>query len=187
MSISMPMVPNATTVQEKITQAFITAPFPADGYDIYAAQTDDDYGNPIFTTEHLPGRKWFELENEQLNDCYTALTYLRPDGWRHFLPAWLMRELITPYEGLHTILFALRAPTNDSHPWQTKRHDALDPEQTKAVVAYLEHYQQRERNIHATHAHHRYATAGMEWTPEQEPWQWEQETAKMLEYWRGRL
>jgi len=48
------MVPNATTVQEKITKAFITAPFPADGYDIYAAQTDDDYGNPIFTTEHLP-------------------------------------------------------------------------------------------------------------------------------------
>ena len=79
-----------TALEQQIYDAFIDAPFPADGYDIYAAQTDDDYGSPTFTTAHLPGRYWHEVTPEQLRDCYAAFSYLRPDGWRHYLPALLL-------------------------------------------------------------------------------------------------
>jgi len=167
--------------------AFKDAPFPSDGYDIYAAQTDDDYGNPHFTTEHLPSRKWFEVTDAQLKDCYAALTYLRPDGWRHYLPAWMMREIRTPYNGLDDLLWTLHEPEGEYGPLLKAKHSILNKAQVNTIVSYLEYYQQRERNIHAAHAHHRYAEINMTWTEELEAWSGQKDADTMLTYWKGLL
>jgi len=174
-----------TALEQQIHEAFIDAPFPADRYDIYAAQTDDDYGQPNFTTEHLPGRRWHEITPEQLLDCYAAFSYLRPDGWRHYLPAALFLEINQPYSNIN-VLFILRKEDGAFKQRQEERYATLTRLQVEAVIAFLEYYIARERNIHATHAHHRYAQAGMEWTKELEPANVE-DAEITLEYWRGRL
>ncbi|WP_273445087.1 DUF6714 family protein [Neolewinella agarilytica] len=174
-----------TSLEQQIHDAFIDAPFPADGYDIYAGQTDDDYGQPNFTTEHLPGRRWHEISPEQLLDCQSAFSYLRPDGWRHYLPAALMLEINQPYSNIN-VIWLLREGDDFAKQRQASLHATLDAGQGAAVIAFLEYYIARERNIHATHAHHRYAQAGMEWTEELEPARLEDAEAT-LEYWRGRL
>lgn len=172
---------------QKITAAFRDAPFPADGYDIYAAQTDDDYGDPRFTTEHLPGRKWFEVNDAQLDDCYAALSYLRPEGWRHYLPAWLVREVKTPHSGQVDILLELRQPEGENAHLLESKHDALNEAQLGAIVSYLEYYKQRERNVHATHAHHLYAEMNIRWTEEMFPWPDQERIDAIIAYWRERL
>ncbi len=174
-------------ILEEITAAFKDAPFPADGYDIYAAQTDDDYGDPRFTTEHLPGRKWFEVTDAQLDDCYAALSYLRPDGWRHYLPAWMVREIKKPYSGQVDVLFSLRKPEGENDHVLESKHDILNEDQVKAIVSYLEFYRQRERNIHATHEHHRYAAMNMTWTEEIFPWPRQERVDTILAYWKEKL
>lgn len=172
---------------KKITTAFKDAPFPSDGYDIYAAQTDDDFGTPHFTTEHLPGRRWCEVNDAQLDDCYAALTYLRPEGWRHYLPAWMIREVRTPYSGLDNLLWTLHEPAGEYGPLLMAKHKVLTPAQVGTIISYLEYYQLRERNIHAAHAHHRYAQMNITWTVEMEPWPGEEDTAAMLTYWKSQI
>lgn len=181
------MPDTAESIKEKITLAFKEAPFPIDGYDIYAAQTDDDYGSPRFTTEHLPGRKWFEVSSEQLDDCYTALTYLRPDGWRHYLPAWIVREIDHPYKGIDKLLWTLRKPEGEIILQAKEKHNSLSPVQIEAIISYLEYYQKREKNTHATHANHRYAAGGIKWTEELEPWRDQEKIDGLIAYWKSCL
>lgn len=149
-----------TDLEQKIYNAFQHAPFPADGYDIYAAQTADDYGHSFFTTEHLPGRRWHELVPEQLLDCQSAFSYLRPDGWRHYLPAALLLEINQPYTNID-VIWILQEGEGTLKERQENCHVTLDKPQVEVVIAFLEYYIARERNIHATHAHHRYAEGGV--------------------------
>lgn len=174
-----------TDLEQQIYDAFRDVPLPADGYDIYAAQTDDDYGHPTFTTDHLPGRKWHELVPEQLLDCQSAFSYLRPDGWLHYLPAALMLEIKQPYTNLN-VIWVLGPGIGATEQRQQARHSKLDHAQLQAVVAFLEYYIARERNIHATHAHHRYAEGGIEWSEALEPVDLSKAEAA-LTYWKQQL
>lgn len=169
-------------LEQQIHDAFLDVPFPADGYDIYAAQTDDDYGTPTFTTKHLPGRKWHEISPEQLLDCYAAFSYLRPDGWRHYLPAALMLEINQPYSNID-VIWLLREGDDSAKQRQARLHATFDQPQIEAIIAFLEYYIARERNIHATHAHHFYAKNGIEWTEDLEPANVEDAEVALL-YWR---
>jgi len=173
-----------TDIAQQIVDAFRDVPFPADGYDIYAAQTDDDYGQPRFTTDHLPGRHWQEITPEQLLDCQAAFSHLRPDGWRHYLPAALLLEINQPYSNID-VIWILSEGTGELQQRQKVRHDTLDGPQVAAVVGLLEYYITRERNIHAAHAHHRYAKNGIVWTEELEPADLESAVAA-LAYWKRR-
>ncbi len=172
-------------LEQQIHDAFLDAPFPADGYDIYAAQTDDDYGNPTFSTAQLSGRKWYELTPEQLLDCSAAFSYLRPEGWRHYLPALLLLEVRQPGTNLDAI-WVLRREESAGRERQEGCHATLDRQQTSAVITFLEYYIERARNIHATHAHRRYAEGGIEWTAAIEPADLEYEL-EVLAYWQERL
>lgn len=174
-----------TDLEQQIFDTFRDTPYPADGYDIYAAQTDDDYGQPRFSTDHLPGRRWYELVPEQLLDCQSAFSYLRPDGWRHYLPAAMRLEIIQPYTNLN-VIWILEEREGEAQVRQEARHSVLNHAQATTVIAFLEYYIARERNIHATHAHHHYAEGGVEWSEDLFPADLSKAEAA-LAYWKQRL
>ncbi|MEM6770702.1 MAG: DUF6714 family protein [Bacteroidota bacterium] len=174
-----------TDLEQQIYDAFIGVPFPADGYDIYAAQTDDDYGSPTFTTDHFPSRLWYEVTPAQMHDCYAAFSFLHPDGWQYYLPALLWME-IRQQNGNFQTIWILGQRVGEFQAWQELRHSKLNLAQTEAVVSFLEYYINRERNVHATHAHYRYAQGGIEWAEEMEPAMLDDAEAA-LSYWKDRL
>jgi hypothetical protein len=169
-----------------VHDAFIDTPFPADGYDMYAAQTSDDYGSPSFTTQHLPGRKWYELTVAQMSDCYAAFSYLRPDGWQHFIPAAIMLEIDEVDTNIDAF-YQLRVPAGDFSAKLKEHHATLNRQQVKAVITFLDFSHQRATQYQ--HDRHRkdYAAVGLKYTEGLEPIQHFRDLVGMLNYWQMRL
>jgi hypothetical protein len=168
-----------------VHDAFINTPFPADGYDMYAAQTSDDYGSPFFTTEHLPGRKWHELTVAQMSDCYAAFSYLRPDGWRHFIPAAIMLEI----DGVDTNIdafYQLRVPAGDFSAHLNKNHATLNRQQIEAVIAFLDYCLHSSTQHQHDQYRKEYAAAGLEYIEGLE-YIHQSDLVGTLNYWQTRL
>jgi len=133
-------------IVEEIRAAF--AGVPRGAVTIHEAEVIDAYGTDakrrrarLRDTED----RWDEVPDRTVEECTTALCHLDPEGWRFYLPAYMVWTLhhfkrtgsIVPD---HTI-YALDLSWNDRgvREYQLQRFRLLDEAQSRAVCRFLQH------------------------------------------------
>jgi hypothetical protein len=120
-----------------------------------------------------------------MSDCYAAFSYLRPDGWRHFIPAAIMLEIDEVDTNIDAY-YQLRVPEGNYSGRLNENHATLNRQQTESVIAFLDY------SLHAStqrqHDQYRkeYAAAGLEYIEGLE-YIHQSDLVGTLNYWQMRL
>jgi hypothetical protein len=132
----------------QIREAFKETPPPEDGFGIYSAQAADDYTNPTKEEKRLDrSLTWQDVTMKQMAECSNALSHLNPDGYHHYLPAYMVLSLEHEddhkYNGfafMDSAEYSL-CPTNNEklRDYKEARHSRFDIKQVKAIIDYLEY------------------------------------------------
>ena len=120
----------------QIAAAFADVPRPADG-DLLHPDAHDD--SDIQALIGVP--RWQDLPDAAVEGEYSALAFLGPAGFRHFLPAYLSWVLRHPDGGAAVVsatIFALAPVADDPlRSFMLSKFSLLDEAQSAAVVAFL--------------------------------------------------
>lgn len=140
-------------LMEQISVAFANLPFPKDFYGIHCAEAADDYRDPTEEERRLDRRlHWQNVTIEQLKRCPSALSFLRPDGYRFYLPAFMTLSLryeedqtYNGYAFMDSAEYSvLPTKQEDLLDYQEERHATFDAVQIQAIIAYLKYFQSRQ-------------------------------------------
>jgi hypothetical protein len=145
------------TTIKKIETAFADVPPPPKWQGIYTAEAWDDYRDPS-PEERAKDFKmsWQMVTPEDINSCTTALSHLKPEGWHHFIPAYMRWSLQYHNDpkwrdsnAMGSALFSLRDKNSKSGSYDLsgyieERHSRLDIAQMEAVMDFLQCYLQEE-------------------------------------------
>lgn len=85
-----PADPQVADLYRQIGDAFAATPYPGDHQLCGSDQGDEPAENAL----ELRGLRWQAVHPELLAHCYTALSFLSAEGFRYFLPAFLLADLL---------------------------------------------------------------------------------------------
>ena len=122
------------SLKDLITEAF-SAVRLGDGIGLWQAQGIDDYADAA-EIARLRARdekiNWQAIPIDDLNYCYSSLSFFDSLGMRFCLPAFLIAELDGTFE--HSVIFTLA-----SESLREEQFGALSMGQRSAVCAFLRH------------------------------------------------
>lgn len=123
----------------QIDAAFGAAPRPPDDELLHERCLDDNDIARLYPVQH-----WRELPDELVESEYAALSFLSPDGFRHFIPAYMgftLRHLDSGAAAVDSTIWSL-APVFYEDPgiqdFTVSKFASLSESQRAAVIAFLE-------------------------------------------------
>jgi hypothetical protein len=123
----------------EIEEAFGDAPRPPNDALLHERCLDDSDIVRLYPVEH-----WRDLPDELVESEYAALSFLSPEGFRHFIPAYMgftLRHLGSGAAAVDSTIWSL-APIFYEDPgigeFVVSKLSALKHEQRAAVIAFLE-------------------------------------------------
>jgi hypothetical protein len=130
------------SVQETIEAAFRDAPYPGDT-NITTCKCPECEKIGVF----FRGTNWRDHSLDQLQKHQTAISLFTPDALRFFLPAFMVRTLgkwwdacLIPFFIAQQFVPRTAAEDAPSVRHRTGRWTVFNPEQRRAVAAYLREY-----------------------------------------------
>jgi hypothetical protein len=129
-------------VREALTQierAFRDAPRPSDGDLLHERCMDDNDIAALY-----PIADWREMPDELVESEYAALSFLSPDGFRHFIAAYMgftLRHLDSGAAAVDSTVWSLAPVFYDDPAIQdfvVSKLSSLTGDQRAAAVAFLE-------------------------------------------------
>lgn len=181
-------------LMDTIRSGFADTPYPGDNALCGSGQGDE----PATYAMELRGRRWQTLHPEFLARNDSALSFLTDGGFRYFLPAFLLSDLIE-YESNASPVFHL------TYGWEDDRPNPQDPDFQEALRAHnlldmSPPPSERPRNVEREgRSRNRFAgftvpereaiIAYLEYKAEDEDYEYEAPTirAALEEYWRPSL
>ena len=155
-----PMSKRTAAAIKKIETAFADIPPAPKWQGIYTAEAWDDYRDPT-PEEKAKDRRmtWQMATTVDLNSCTTALSHLKPEGWHHFIPAYMRWTLQYQYDPkwnssilMDSASFSLsnkkRSGNDRLEAYIEERHDRLNAQQIEAVMDYLQCFFQEADNFY---------------------------------------
>jgi Family of unknown function (DUF6714) len=123
----------------QIDEAFADAPRPSNDDLLHERCMDDNDIARLYPVEH-----WRELPDELVESEYAALSFLSPDGFRHFIPAYMgftLRHLESGAAAVDSTIWSLSPVFYDDEglkDYVVSKFASLTDGQRAAVVAFLE-------------------------------------------------
>jgi hypothetical protein len=123
----------------RIEAAFADAPRPADEDLLHERCFDDNDIVRLYPVAH-----WRELPDELVESEYAALSFLSPDGFRHFIPAYMgftLRHLGSGAAAVDSTIWSLAPVFYEDAGIQdfvVSKLSSLTDDQRAAMVAFLE-------------------------------------------------
>lgn len=123
----------------QIETAFADTPHPGDDHIGY----DSDDWESAELTRAFKGRHWRDLSPAELQ--YHSSSFLSSEGFRYYLPAYLLAALEDHGNLMPHTVYGLTPPEASSpeeqrlRAWQLERFEGLSPAQKRAVRAFLEY------------------------------------------------
>ena len=123
----------------QIGAAFADAPRPADDDLLHERCMDDGDIVRLYGVAH-----WRELPDELVESEYAALSFLSPDGFRHFIPAYMgftLRHLDSGAAAVDSTIWSLAPVFYEDAAIQdftVSKFASLTEGQRAAVIAFLE-------------------------------------------------
>jgi hypothetical protein len=123
----------------QIELAFRDAPRPADDDLLHERCMDDNDIVRLYPIAH-----WREMPDELVESEYAALSFLSPDGFRHFIPAYMgftLRHLESGAAAVDSTIWSLSPVFYDDEGLKdhvVSKFASLTASQRAAVVAFLE-------------------------------------------------
>jgi Family of unknown function (DUF6714) len=123
----------------QIETAFGDAPRPSNDDLLHERCMDDNDIVHLYPVEH-----WREMPDQLVESEYAALSFLSPNGFRHFIPAYMgftLRHLGSGAAAVDSTIWSL-APVfyedADLHDFVISKLSSLTESQREAVIAFLE-------------------------------------------------
>jgi hypothetical protein len=141
-------------IRSHVERAFSERPYPGDER---IADSDPRYesyeGHPISAFHR--GKRWQEITLHHLLDDYAGdptacLAFMTPEGWRYYLPAYLLMALDWPAADAvgDAVVGALTHPLSRSESFTRVAHDlGLEPEDV--LAAHSERFEERISGLSA--------------------------------------
>jgi hypothetical protein len=123
----------------RIEAAFADAPRPSDEDLLHERCFDDNDIVRLYPVAH-----WRELPDELVESEYAALSFLSPDGFRHFIPAYMgftLRHLGSGAAAVDSTIWSLAPVFYEDAGIQdfvVSKLSSLTDDQRAAMVAFLE-------------------------------------------------
>jgi hypothetical protein len=123
----------------RIEAAFADAPRPSNEDLLHERCLDDNDIVRLYAVAH-----WRELPDELVDSEYAALSFLSPDGFRHFIPAYMgftLRHLGSGAAAVDSTIWSLAPVFYEDAGIQdfvVSKLSSLTDDQRAAVVAFLE-------------------------------------------------
>lgn len=146
---------------KQIEQAFAHVPPAPQWKGIYTAEAWDDYRDPTPEEKAKDIRlTWQQVIWEDVTRCTTALSHLSPEGWHHFLPAFMcltLQNKNNPESLGHNVMdsaaFSLRKPNEYAKKhnlvdYLEQRHSRLNLPQIEAVIAYFQCFYEQQADFY---------------------------------------
>ena len=131
-------LPVSATAQvlDEIQRAFADTPRPSDDELLHPSAHDDGDIQALLGIPH-----WRELADASVEGEYSALAFLSPAGFRHFLPAYMSWVLRHPDSGAAVVdstIFSL-APSGEEalRNYMLSKYSLLDAAQRATVISFL--------------------------------------------------
>lgn len=137
----------AEAIIEEIRAAF--AGVPRGAITLHEAEEIDTYGT---ADERARARltdkdsHWEEVPDEHIHRCYCALTYLDPESWRYYIPAYMIFTLKycdetarPPDEGFHFSASFDSTIISLSGWFSEHRYPLMNEEQSQAIRSFLQY------------------------------------------------
>ena len=119
-----------------VADAFAEAPRPPDDVLLHPDCRDDNDIRSLYGVPH-----WRDLADGTVEHEYAALFFLGPEGFRHFLPAYMSYALRHPRSDQAVVgstIFSLRPATDNLRAFSLSKFALFDARQRAAVLAFLE-------------------------------------------------
>jgi hypothetical protein len=123
----------------QIEEAFADAPRPPNDALLHEQCMDDNDIVDLYPIEH-----WRDMPDDLVETEYAALSFLSPDGFRHFIPAYMdfaLRRLESGAAAVDSTIWSL-APVFYDDPglkdFTVSKLSTLTEAQRAAVIAFLE-------------------------------------------------
>jgi hypothetical protein len=123
----------------QIESAFAGAPRPPDERLLHERSRDDNDIAALYAIAH-----WRDVPDAVVENEYAALSFLSPEGFRHFIPAYMrfaLRQLGTGRAAVDSTIWSLSPDVYEDpglRDYVISKLRALDDAQRAAVVAFLE-------------------------------------------------
>lgn len=104
---------------------------------LFEAEAHDDYRDATPEERSLEqSRYWWEVADDHIQQCQTALHYLDLVSWKYYIPAYIKFTLDRALEGtgensMDTVIFSL------NYPQHLNRFEVFSEEQSRAIFAFL--------------------------------------------------
>ena len=124
------------TLRSQIQRAFDGVKL-GDGVGLMQAQGLDDYADAVTLARYRAQDEkddWSKIAADQLDQCYSSLSFFDAEGMRFHLPAFLIAHLDGTFHQ-DDVLFTL----TDTELERLSRFDLLSDQQRRAVRNFLEH------------------------------------------------
>lgn len=154
------MTDDVEAIIDAIRSAF--ASVPQGRITIHEAEVIDGYGSPA-TREEARQRDteegWDRVPDQDIEECTTALSHLDPQGWRYYIPAYMVWSLRHFREGSivsDATIYTLDVYGGDSALRQhsMSRFQLLDEAQSRAVYRFLRYMAAHDDHVDAAVADH---------------------------------
>ncbi|HZI08286.1 MAG TPA: DUF6714 family protein [Archangium sp.] len=126
-------------LRRQIEAAFADASPPGDDHIGY----DPEDWESVELARTFKGRHWRDLSPSELQ--YHSSSFLSSEGFRYYLPAYLLAALEEHGNLMPHTVYGLTLPAESSpedltlRAWQLERFEGLSPTQKRAVRAFLEY------------------------------------------------
>ena len=137
----------------QIEEAFADAPRPSDEDLLHERCMDDNDIVHLYPVEH-----WRDMPDDLVESEYAALAFLSPDGFRHYIPAFMcfaLRRLDSGAAAVDSTIWSL-APVfyedESLNDFSVSKLSTLTDEQRVAVIAFLEAVRELGDDYVAGHA-----------------------------------
>ncbi|HET8821522.1 MAG TPA: DUF6714 family protein [Thermoleophilaceae bacterium] len=123
----------------EIDEAFGDTPRPRNDALLHERCMDDNDVVRLYPVEH-----WREMPDELVESEYAALSFLSPDGFRHFIPAYMgftLRHLASGAAAVDSTIWSLAPVFYEGAgigDFVVSRLSGLTDDQSGAVIAFLE-------------------------------------------------
>jgi hypothetical protein len=147
-------VTDFAAVRRRVERAFAARPYPGDDRIADADSHYEDYEGHAVTAFHR-GKRWQDLTLRHLLDDYpgdatACLAFMKPEGWRYYLPAYLLMALQWDEADAlaDAVIGALTHPRTQPSSLIRVAHDlGLDAE--KVLADHTERFEQRVSGLTA--------------------------------------
>ena len=137
----------------QIEAAFADAPRPSNEDLLHEQCMDDNDIVQLYPVEH-----WRDMPDELVESEYAALSFLSPDGFRHFIPAYMgfaLRRLDSGAAAVDSTIWSLSPVVYDDpglKEFVVSKLSTLTEPQRGAVIAFLEAVREQGDEYVAEHA-----------------------------------